>query len=80
MTIKDVLLREIESLPEDRQVDVLTHVRFLKSGLAKPQTVDARFAAAWMAARRQVAAQGITEKDVNSEVQAVRRGLGQVVA
>jgi len=73
MTIRDVLLREIESLPEDRQGDVLTYVRFLKRGLAEPQqAVDARFAAALTAVRAQAAAQAITEEDVNGEVRAAR--------
>ena len=73
MMIKDVLLREIESLLEDRQVDVLTYVRFLKSRLAEPQpAVDARFAAALTAVRAQAEAQGVTEEDVNGEVRAAR--------
>jgi hypothetical protein len=72
MTIKDVLLKEIESLPEDRQSDVLTYVRFLKIGLAEAPEVEARFAEALTNLRRQAAARGLSEAEIEAEIRAVR--------
>lgn len=72
MTVKDLLLKEIESLPESRQADVLAYVRFLKIGLAEPQEVAIHFAAALADLRKQAAARGITESDIEAEITAVR--------
>jgi hypothetical protein len=72
MSVKDALLREIETLPESRQADVLTYVRFLKIGLAEPQQVEARFAEALAELRRQAAQRGLSETEIEAEIQAVR--------
>ena len=72
MTIKDVLLKEIETLPEARQADVLTYVRFLKIGLAEPQEVEARFVEALANLRRLAAAASLSEADIEGEIRAVR--------
>ena len=72
MTVKDVLLKEIESLPESQQAGVLAYVRFLKIGLAEPPAVAARFADALADLRRQAGAQGITEAEIEAEIKAVR--------
>ena len=37
MSVKDVLLQEIDSLPENKQADVLAYVRFVKLGLGEPE-------------------------------------------
>jgi len=74
MTLKEILLREIESLPEDRQESVLAFVRFIKVGLAETQPTDQQFADALAHARAVAAERGITEQDIDTEIQAVRAG------
>ena len=74
MTIKEILLREIESLPEDRQENVLAFVRFLKVGLAETQPTEQQFADALARARAIATSRGITEQDVDAEIRAVRTG------
>jgi len=74
MTLKEILLREIESLPEDRQESVLAFVRFIKVGLAETQPTDQQFADALARARAVAAGRGITEQDIDTEIQAVRVG------
>jgi len=74
MTLKEILLREIESLPEDRQESVLAFVRFIKVGLAETQPTDRQFADALARARAVAAERGITEQDIDTEIRAVRAG------
>ena len=74
MTLKEILLREIETLPEDRQENVLAYVRFLKVGLAEPQPTDEQFADALSRARAIAAERGITERDIDAEIRATRIG------
>lgn len=72
MTIKEALLKEIETLPEDRQADVLTYVRFLKIGLAEPRQVETRFAEALASVRERAVAHGLTEAEIEAEIRAAR--------
>ena len=70
--LKEAILREIENLPEPKQADVLAFIRFLKIGLADEQTVEERFTIAVARARAIAQERGITEQDINNEVEAVR--------
>lgn len=72
MTVKDILLRELESLPQQRQEDVLAFVRFLKIGLADSQYLEERFVASVAQARKIAEGRGITERDIEEEIAAVR--------
>jgi len=74
MTLKEALIREIETLPADRQEDVLAFVRFLKIGLAETQPSDQQFADALARARAIASERGITEQDIDAEIRAVRSG------
>ncbi len=70
MTLKEILAREIETLPEEQPTDVLTFVRFLKVGLADTALLEARFQVALAEARRLAQARGITD----AEIAATRAG------
>jgi len=72
MTLTEILAREIETLPEDRQAEVLAFVRFLKSGLAEAAALNEHFQATLNQARRQAAARRITDEDIAGEIEAVR--------
>ncbi len=74
MTLKEILLQEIEGLPEERQASVLAFVRFLKIGLADTQVLADRFAASVAEARRLAAEGGIVAEDIEHEIEAVRTG------
>ena len=70
MTIQEALLRELKTLPEQQQAEVLAFARFLKIGLSDTQ----RFNMAVTKARRTASARGITEADITEEIYHVRHG------
>jgi hypothetical protein len=72
MTVKDALLREIETLPEQNQAEVLAYVRFVKIGLADIRVVNERFDSALTLARARAKERGITEKEIAEEIAAAR--------
>ena len=71
---KELLLREVEALPEQQQADVLAFVRFLKIGLADQQTLERQFTEALARARAIASERGITEQDIAKEIQTTRTG------
>jgi hypothetical protein len=71
-TLSELILRELAGLPEARQADVLAFVRFLKIGLADADTVAAQFDRALVEARRIAEARGITDEDIENEINAYR--------
>jgi hypothetical protein len=71
-TVREAILREIETLPEAKQTDVLAFIRFLRIGLVDEQTVEQRFTDALVRGRTIAQERGITERDVSEEVQAAR--------
>lgn len=73
-SLRDALLREIETLPEQRQADVLAFVRFLKLGLADREAVRENFAKALAQARAIARERGVTEADIEAEIKAARAG------
>jgi len=72
MTLRDMIMREVETLPETRQEDVLAFVRFLKIGLADRHLAERRFSRALARARAISQERGITEQDLEQEVRKVR--------
>ena len=72
MTVKEALLREIETLPEQNQAEVLAYVRFVKIGLADIRVVNERFDSALTLARARAKERGITEKEIAEEIAAAR--------
>ena len=74
MTVKDALLREINTLPDAQQAEVLTFVRYLRVTRADDGTLRQRFDDAVSEARRIAAERGITEQDIAEEIRAVREG------
>lgn len=70
--MKDVLIREIELLPEEKQEQVLAFVRFLRIGLADVDRSRRDFWTAVDKARRIARERGITEQDIEDEIKAVR--------
>jgi hypothetical protein len=71
---KELLLQEVETLPEQQQADVLAFVRFLKIGLADKQTIERQFVEALARARALAVERGITDRVIAEEIQAVRAG------
>ena len=72
LSVKDALIREIETLPEQKQADVLTYVRFLKLGLADRDTLESNFSQALAQARALAVEQQITQADIDAEIKAAR--------
>ena len=73
-TFEQTLLREIATLPESRQADVLAFVRFLKISLPNEEKVRADFKEALKDARLAAEKYNITQEDIETEIRAVREG------
>jgi rRNA maturation endonuclease Nob1 len=73
-TFEQTLLREISTLPEARQADVLAFVRFLKISLPDKEKIKEEFKEALNDARETAQRLNITEADIEAEIRAVREG------
>lgn len=73
-TFEQTLLREISTLPESRQADVLAFVRFLKISLKDDAELEREFDEAIKEARATAIKYNITQEDIDAEIRAVRDG------
>lgn len=71
---EQMLLKEVSTLPESRQADVLAFVRFLKISLPDEEKIKQDFQEAVADARATAKRLNITEEDINNEIRAVRDG------
>lgn len=71
---EQALLKEVATLPESRQADVLAFVRFLKISLPDEEKIRKEFQEALADARTTAKKINITEEDINNEIRAVREG------
>ena len=71
---EETLLREVSTLPESRQADVLAFVRFLKISLPDNEKIKSDFKEALKDARETAQRLNITEEDIDAEIRAVREG------
>ena len=71
-TLEEAIIREIATLPEARQEDVLAFVRFLKIGLADDQTIEQQVTNALDRAMVIAKERNITDQDIEAEIRAVR--------
>ncbi len=71
---EQILLKEVSTLPESRQADVLAFVRFLKISLPDEEKIKQDFQEAVADARATAKRLNITEEDINNEIRAVRDG------
>ena len=69
---EQILLREIATLPESRQADVLAFVRFLKISLPDKEKIKADFKEALKDAQRTAKRLNISQEDIDAEIRAVR--------
>ncbi len=73
-TFEQTLLREVATLPESRQADVLAFVRFLKISLPNEEKIREDFREALKDARATAEKYNITQEDIDAEIRAVREG------
>ncbi|GAB4539328.1 MAG: hypothetical protein Fur002_04260 [Anaerolineales bacterium] len=73
-TFEQTLLREVSTLPESRQADVLAFIRFLKISLPDKEKIKADFKDALKDARETAQRLNITQEDIDAEIRAVRDG------
>ena len=73
-TFEETLLREVATLPESRQADVLAFVRFLKISLPGEEQIKKDFREALVDARASAKEYNITQEDIDAEIRAVREG------
>jgi hypothetical protein len=73
-TFEQTLLREVSTLSESRQADVLAFVRFLKISLKDDNELERGFDEAIKEARAAALKYNITDEDIEAEIRAVRDG------
>jgi len=73
-TFEQTILREISTLPEARQADVLAFIRFLKISLPDKEKIKADFEEALQDAQATAQRLNITQEDIEAEIRAVRDG------
>lgn len=73
-TFEQTLLREVSTLPEARQADVLAFIRFLKISLPNEEKIREDFKEALKDARATAEKLNITQADIDAEIRAVRDG------
>lgn len=71
-TFEQTLLREVATLPETRQADVLAFVRFLKISLPDEEKIRREFKEALQTARATAQKLNITPEEIEAEISAVR--------
>ena len=71
---EETLLREVATLPESRQADVLAFVRFLKISLPGEEQIKSEFKEALEDARATAKEYNISQEDIDAEIRAVREG------
>ena len=71
-TFEQTLLREVSTLPESRQADVLAFIRFLKISLPNEEKIKEDFKEALKDARTTAENLNITQADIDAEIRAVR--------
>jgi phage regulator Rha-like protein len=75
-TFEQTLLREVATLPESRQADVLAFVRFLKISLPNEEKVRDDFKDALEDARATAKEYNITQEDIDAEICSMRGDSG----
>lgn len=73
-TFEQTLLREVATLPESRQADVLAFIRFLKISLPNEEKIRKDFKEALKDARATAQKYNITKENIDAEIRAVREG------
>jgi rRNA maturation endonuclease Nob1 len=73
-TFEQTLLKEVATLPESRQADVLAFIRFLKISLPNEEKIRDDFKEALKDARATAEKYNITQADIDAEIRAVRDG------
>jgi len=71
-TFEQILLREVATLPESRQADVLAFIRFLKISLPDKEKIRADFKEALKDAQVTAQSLNIIQEDIDAEIRAVR--------
>jgi hypothetical protein len=71
-TFEQTLLREVATLPESRQADVLAFIRFLKISLPEKEKIKADLKDALKDARETTKRLNISQEDIDAETRAVR--------
>ena len=71
-TFEQTLLREVATLPESRQADVLAFIRFLKISLPEKEKIKADLNDALKDARETAKRLNISQEDIDAEIRAVR--------
>jgi len=72
VNIRQNVIRELQSLPDDQLLSVLEYVRFLKIKILSDQEIERHFISAIKTARAISQQEGITEKEIENEIAQVR--------
>ena len=73
-SFEETLLKEVATLPESRQADVLAFIRFLKISIRDDEALEREFDEAIKDARATALKYNVAEEDIDAEIRAVREG------
>lgn len=72
-SFEETLLKEVSGLPESRQLDVLTYIRYLKLSVPSQKlALERRFDNTVASIRARSRQLGITPEEIEAEIQGVR--------
>ena len=74
MTSREVVMRELDTLPTEQLAQVLDFIRFLKIRVKSDEELRKEFRSALAQARAIAAERGITEAEIAEEIHRVRTG------
>ena len=70
--LRETVARELDKLPDEELIKLLDYIRFLKLKSLPDYEMDARFVSALETARQIARQEGITEREIQEEVEASR--------
>jgi len=70
--IRETVARELDKLPDEELMKLLDYIRFLKLKSLPDYEIDARFCSALASARQIARQEGITESEIQEEIERTR--------
>ena len=70
--IRETVARELDKLPDEELMKLLDYIRFLKLKSLPDYEIDARFCSTLASARQIARQEGITESEIQEEIERTR--------
>jgi hypothetical protein len=73
--LRETVARELDRLPEEELMKLLDYIRFLKLKSLPDAEIGARFSSALVSARQIARQEGITEREIQEEIERTRNEI-----